>query len=1213
FNNLLEPTTIELVRKPPQNASRLETYDWRTRILAIHGPGTRYSGDWRVDPASDAERVTRLVNLACVQKLRESGIDYVDQPYDDPATNPCNDFEFEPLDDARDGSRRRPAPWKMLADTTLQAPRGRWDDRALGEASELDCEDPQDGADTCCSQCDFALTAQVAKYGLAPGQSASETAAMDEVFAKLARPGGEEETAIACDPKGDRLIECRDFVPWTSRRDETLELFWPNACAMPEGASDDEDSCVARGECEWDDEHGKCRGVLHRVTYADHVRETHPGRREPGAERANAACTTTAECRDASQHDLPGTECIGRNADGDACAVDSGDPTCGEGHCVAEWFVTCRAEPSTTGAQGYCVDTRYDVDQSGGCTQRDASCTTECDRLSSCDADGDGVLADAGCANASSTDPAYATEVVPIPAYDRGPTLPDRTRLCFCDGDPSQGACGPSEQFDDVDDPIALSCNVEGDDQLEDGHDYAVNFVTRLGGVIYEPALKGVQWRPADEGGIPRAAIEACAEQRGLIAGRNVEDGWRAHDADGIGAESYEDFDRAMCSGQVYEVVFADGSGDEDEVLIDKAGNTLAGKSIYRFETPQFHVVPGSGFPTDALRIGECDQFTLQFSNKYDLSPENLKKLVIIEHDTGRPVAGGVSCVETAQEVTSSRPPCLDVDVSEHESGRVGVRIDPRRFGIVLQRDVTYELGVAGLPSIYALDGEDLPRLDPEDPATELTPQEYYDLVFWDVCGMPLVHSTGQSTGYVFTIDPTSCRDDADGDGIPRSCDNADEVPNASQTDLDLDGFGDVADPCPTLATAGPETGDTDRDGVGNACDSCASAPDSYNQDGQSAGVPPTMYARNVPSQRDSDADGIGDVCDNCPTVANCGTYGPDSPYRLGSPRIEDSDLCQADADRDLVGDECEGMQADGAVGPIGFGSADDFDQDGIANQADACPRQPAVPALSCADDDACGVGRLCVPSPVEGEPGVCNHVDSDLDGFGDECDTCPYIVNVGQGYDGAAQAEDEDGDFVGLQCELGDGCETAHGPRPLAFHRVSVAGQCCVTTLVENGSGALVVVDTGEALVDPDGIPVRRDCDDEGVTCRRLPSAIAKLPGVLELPPGCSEALAEAGISDASGNVPLLPKDTDGDLDALWSLACTLPASDHDFDGVGDACDLCPFAYDPDNAPYVDETGKTWTHDGAVCSGTHADTCEAPEDPGGDEAGGDETGGDGG
>ena len=40
------------------------------------------------------------------------------------------------------------------------------------------------------------------------------------------------------------------------------------------------------------------------------------------------------------------------------------------------------------------------------------------------------------------------------------------------------------------------------------------------------------------------------------------------------------------------------------------------------------------------------------------------------------------------------------------------------------------------------------------------------------------------------------------------------------------------------------------------------------------------------------------------------------------------------------------------------------------------------------------------------------------------------------------------------------------------------------------------------------------------------------------------------------------------------------------DFDGVGDKCDLCPYAFDPDNSLYKDENNKVWPSYGKYCRG---------------------------
>jgi N-acetylneuraminic acid mutarotase len=51
-------------------------------------------------------------------------------------------------------------------------------------------------------------------------------------------------------------------------------------------------------------------------------------------------------------------------------------------------------------------------------------------------------------------------------------------------------------------------------------------------------------------------------------------------------------------------------------------------------------------------------------------------------------------------------------------------------------------------------------------------------------------------------INEADCGPDGDGDGVEDARDNCPAVPNPDQSDLDLDGLGDLCDPCPCLAPA---------------------------------------------------------------------------------------------------------------------------------------------------------------------------------------------------------------------------------------------------------------------------------------------------------------------------------------------------------------------------------------------------------------------------
>jgi Thrombospondin type 3 repeat len=422
------------------------------------------------------------------------------------------------------------------------------------------------------------------------------------------------------------------------------------------------------------------------------------------------------------------------------------------------------------------------------------------------------------------------------------------------------------------------------------------------------------------------------------------------------------------------------------------------------------------------------------------------------------------------------------------------------------------------------------------------------------------------------------CSDDLDHDNVAAPCDNAPDVFNPSQVDLDSDGMGDEIDPCPTVAGSSVAA-DSDDDGIGNACDSCPSLPSQYNVGAVAAGMPDAYRVRNIPDIGDADGDGIGDACDNCVAVPNCGDYDTETPWHPGDEIARDEGTtCQQDADDDLVGDACQGMQAPGAAGPVGFAPTDDFDQDGLTNAVDLCVRLPLLEQTPCDGDDACPSGSHCALGL-----GVCNHVDIDEDQVGDICDTCAVAPNPGQLESGPAVSDDADGDFIGAACET-PGCDVLSDPHPVAFFAVASAGQCCTVALIEvDGELRTAATDLDQPLRDPDGVPLRVECsaaDQAAHVCTRLPPGVAAAPGVLQLPAGCAAAADPISVIDPG---------IDGDVDLYWSYRCELPVLDQDHDGIGDACDLCPFDFDPENVPYIDDDGMVWQDRGKYCNGDYS------------------------
>lgn len=419
--------------------------------------------------------------------------------------------------------------------------------------------------------------------------------------------------------------------------------------------------------------------------------------------------------------------------------------------------------------------------------------------------------------------------------------------------------------------------------------------------------------------------------------------------------------------------------------------------------------------------------------------------------------------------------------------------------------------------------------------------------------------------------DGPECSHDQDHDCVGLEEDNAPDVYNPDQRDIDEDGIPDPIDLCPSVPSL--PRADSDNDGLGNECDPCRNVASSYDP----VGVPVNGYmrVRNVPSTADADGDGIGDACDNCILVPNCENYGPADPWQPGDP-IADGDLsvCQQ-GDADGLGDVCQGLPPlPGAAGFVGLGPDDDFDQDGLTNVVDACPRAPLSDAIACTSDGDCPNTRKC-----EIAMGLCDHHDIDADSVGDICDNCPVTENPLQIADGAMNQDDLDGDFRGNACELDVPCETVRDPARFAFYPVSVQGWCCTTAYRGD-----------DELFDPHGRPLRVECTDEqqaAQECRRIPAQVVVAPGFLAPPPGCEAALADAGLT-VETNLPLGPEDVGG-LEDLWPYACKLPPLDQDFDGLGDVCDLCPLAFDPENLPYIAPDGAVWPNDGKYCNGEFA------------------------
>jgi hypothetical protein len=536
----------------------------------------------------------------------------------------------------------------------------------LTSALQNSCSTPEQGDDTCCNACDHQLSTAIAKYGVTAQGERRDPAA---------------GTAITCDPDGDRYTECRDFVPAVDRSlDPALHRYaWDG------------------GVQSWP------------MPLYDKLRETHPDLRPAALETLGAACTDDATCDE-------GWRCIGSDEQGRAC--DAG-ADCDGGTCRAPWTVTCTASAGTTGPTGYCVDARFDDIAATACyvAASDYEHGAAGDRLVTCDADGDGAEAAECCDPAlggdAMCDPLMQPGVTPLPRFDRDPSL-DAAWQCTCDEQSAalpecaavvQTWCAPP--LGTAEETVAPS--------PADG--WAIQGVLRRGGLRWDSELAQLEIRLADLGGQLRGVAESCAAGRGRVPGPAPTEDVRPQFLPELDA----DYDVALCSGSTYRLEFADDSAPQH--IRSAAGGTLEGRAVHVFETAQFRVVPGSAFPTDDLQIDACSEFVVRFSNKFDPSPTNVRKLELRDA-AGVRVAGGLDCDPDAspEAIALGAIPCLTVDLSDEATGTISVSIDANVHGEVLQPGERYDLVIPGLPDVAAMDD-----------ATA------YAAAFHDACGMPLV------------------------------------------------------------------------------------------------------------------------------------------------------------------------------------------------------------------------------------------------------------------------------------------------------------------------------------------------------------------------------------------------------------------------------------------------------------------------------------------
>lgn len=322
--------------------------------------------------------------------------------------------------------------------------------------------------------------------------------------------------------------------------------------------------------------------------------------------------------------------------------------------------------------------------------------------------------------------------------------------------------------------------------------------------------------------------------------------------------------------------------------------------------------------------------------------------------------------------------------------------------------------------------------------------------------------------------------------------------------------------------------------------------------------------------QTDRDNDGLLDGEDNCPRIANADQANHDNDLR--------GDVCDEDDDNDNVIDEMDDCQfgetwwfsepssdhdSDGCKD-----STEDFDddEDTVFDHNDACPLGP-VGWVSTLETDSEGDG--------------CADIDSDEDGWVDQMDNCPSVLNTDQ--------LDLDGDGIGDVCDIdedGDGIANPSDNCPRDFPAWTSTDvndydqdgcHDSLTDFDDDGDGVSDAVDgcprgemrwsSSASVDDYDGDGCRDiseddDDDNDGVldALDNCPFGIIGVaaPGQDIDNDGCIDS-AEDDDDDGDGVVDITdecPRTVAGR--EVGITGCSQYQLDDDLDGIPNAIDLC-------------------------------------------------------
>jgi hypothetical protein len=402
------------------------------------------------------------------------------------------------------------------------------------------------------------------------------------------------------------------------------------------------------------------------------------------------------------------------------------------------------------------------------------------------------------------------------------------------------------------------------------------------------------------------------------------------------------------------------------------------------------------------------------------------------------------------------------------------------------------------------------------------------------------------------------------------------------------DGVGDACDNC--LDVANSDQADADGNGVGDACNDF----EDIDGDDFADGLDNCPGAPNA-DQVESDGDGLGDACDNCPGVDN---------------------LDQSDGDGDGVGDVCDNCMT--------IPNADQIESDGSTNllvSGDTGLSHGysyggvAWPALTSAIDDACA--SVTVVNNFEYPTQMLHYGAIWLDqrwtdgalSANEQANIAAYIasgrraVMIGEN----SSWTNWNNQILGIVGGSYTGINTSGYKNAVGSHDLldGVSRVYVATGGLANGGESLF--DANWATLWEDNALTILDVNapsssywhygDNDVFFTNVANWVCE---------GYSGPLGPDGLGDACDNCPFVPNadQTDADSDGLGDACDNCPddpnadQADTDANGVGDACndsedvDGDEFADDLDNCPGVANPDQTDTDgDGA------GDACDPDDD----------------